>query len=162
MENRFKHPKLQFAPRTLSSLARLQDLLRNYLCLFIRDDMVSYIGTKTLIPNDDSLRSALRSANLACADFLLLRGRLLERSLREKVQMNVQHALKRSSSLIPPNDQQVRAFPRFLFDRSRERNSHTLQTRMPQPVNHKILSIIKSASSKQKLSMMLPTWAPWF
>lgn len=99
-----------------------QEVLKNYLCLFIRDDLLSWNSTKVPLASD-------------------LEQRQLEANLREKIQKNVNLVLKRIHLLMPASP-----------DKSGK----------PAVMNHKVQQLVKLATSKRKLCMMNPTWAPWF
>jgi phosphatidylinositol kinase/protein kinase (PI-3 family) len=97
-------------------------VLKNYLNLFIRDDLLSWNSTKVPVLSDHAQRQ-------------------LEKVLRENILRNAQLVLKRMHVLMPNS----------LPDKS-----------AAVVVNHKVLHLVKLATSKRKLCMMNPTWAPWF
>ncbi|GAB5370731.1 hypothetical protein AAMO2058_001518200 [Amorphochlora amoebiformis] len=65
-----------------SCLLRNQDVIRNYLCLFIRDDLLSWNSTKMSMPDDRGQRQ-------------------LESQLRDKIRNNVGLIIKRLHLLMP-------------------------------------------------------------
>lgn len=149
------------------------DVMKNYLSLFIRDDLVAYNATKSPITSDDQQKQ-------------------LERQLKDKVAANVSNILKRIVGLMPPSGEQVRSFPFLaspclplcllaaacravaLLQLALARASvlchahsawclrHCQAGRPPMPVNAKIHQLVKSATAKNKLCLMPPAWAPWF
>eukprot|EP00466_Bigelowiella_natans_P000476 jgi/Bigna1/33130/e_gw1.1.3.1 len=73
-----------------SCLLRNQDVIRNYLCLFIRDDLLSWNSTKMSMPDDRGQRQ-------------------LESQLRDKIRNNVSLIIKRLHVLMPSqSDTKVR------------------------------------------------------
>jgi len=69
-----------------SCLLRNQDVIRNYLCLFIRDDLLSWNSTKMSMPDDRGQRQ-------------------LETQLRDKIRNNVGLIIKRLHMLMPSNQE---------------------------------------------------------
>jgi phosphatidylinositol kinase/protein kinase (PI-3 family) len=67
--------------------------------------------------------------------------RNLEKQFKEKVNINVQAIIKRIVQLMPPSSGDANAGA---------------------PVNSKIMQLIKSVTSKQRVSQQSVTWHPWF
>lgn len=130
-----------------SCLLTNQEILKNYLSLFIRDDLLSWNGTKTPMETD-------------------VRQRELEKQHREKVTNNTNMVLKRIHMLMPTPHQQPSAAERAAQQAAAAAAGHQGPVphlaSQPQPLNHKIHLLIKVATSKQKLCTMGPQWAPWF
>jgi transformation/transcription domain-associated protein len=75
---------------TNSCLLRNQECLKNYLCLFIRDDILGWNPNwKAALSNDSMLRR-------------------MEQNTREKVSGNVTHILRRIHQLVPSQNEQPR------------------------------------------------------
>ena len=64
-----------------SLLLRKQDVIKNYFCLFVRDDLLSWNSTKISVPDDHGQRA-------------------LESKLRDKIKINVRHTYTRVQSLL--------------------------------------------------------------
>ena len=131
-----------------SCLLANQDIIRNYLSLFIRDDLLSWHSARQGPIESD------------------VRQRELEKAQREKVSMNTTMVLKRIHMLMPNQPHQPSAAERQAQQAAHHAAGHhgpaPNAASQPQPLNHKIHLLIKVATSKQKLSSMGPQWAPWF
>jgi phosphatidylinositol kinase/protein kinase (PI-3 family) len=122
---------------------RRQHIVKNYLNLYLRDDLVSWNVTLQPIGNDSALDE-------------------LEKQLRPSVSSNTSQILARVQSLMPsspsPADVRIQIFIFIFFA-----ESFWLQmNKTPLSINAKIQRLIESAASIDNLSSMPPTWHPWF
>ena len=125
-----------------SCLLTNQEILKNYLSLFIRDDLLSWNSTKHPIDSDVTQRA-------------------LEQAARERVAANTSMVLKRIHMLMPTPNHTPSAAERAAHAAASGGHMTNNPPIQPQPLNHKIHLLIKVATSKQKLSTMGAqcTWA---
>jgi transformation/transcription domain-associated protein len=123
------------------------EIVRNYMSLFLRDDLLSWTATKAPLDSDQ-------------------RQRDVEKLHKDKVANNVQMVLKRIHMLMAqvyqqPTPQERAAVIAQAQARGEPVPQHIFSSQ-PLPVNHKVHLLIKVATSKQKLCTMGQQWAPWF
>ena len=130
-----------------SCLLQQSDVLKNFMQLFLRDDLLSFTTARLPIDSDATQRQ-------------------IERGMREKVQLNVNNLIKRIHVLMPASQtSQTQAAQQAGSSASSSKDAaaaSAFSASPPIPINSKVLQMIKIATAKSKLCMMPPTWAPWF
>lgn len=124
-----------FGSAFISSAAcwlRRQHILKNYLNLFLRDDLLSWSVTLQPIGSESALDD-------------------LERSLRAHVSQNTTAVLNRVQSLMPSSPPPPTTT-----------TSDAPGAKVPAPINAKIQRLVEQATSIDNLSAMPATWHPWF
>jgi phosphatidylinositol kinase/protein kinase (PI-3 family) len=149
-----------------------QEMLKNYLCVFVRDDILAWIMAGRPARNDSELRQ-------------------FDALTRDSVSQNVQLILRRHRQLHVDQTPQPRVRP-STHTHTRTPHAHTAAVFAPpavcsclslivrrlcrvhcsprsrvyvqskaQPLNYKAYALIRTATSKTKVSQMPPQWAPW-
>ncbi|CEP01214.1 hypothetical protein PBRA_001820 [Plasmodiophora brassicae] len=108
-------------------LLKHQDILKNYLYLFIRDDLVSWHSTKKVLLADSAQRA-------------------LEYEVRLQISNNTLQVLRGIQSFMASSKSEGGAGS----DTSTE------------PINAKVLHLIRQAMKEEYLCAQSPTWHPWF
>jgi phosphatidylinositol kinase/protein kinase (PI-3 family) len=109
------------------------DVLKQYLLLFFRDDLTSYMMSHTALSRSFEYTDS--------------NARNFERQLKDKFNNNIGNFVKRIQALTTNTPQQ---------------DSNKSQSQQIQPQNHKIHHMIRVATAKTKLAVMNPQWHPWF
>lgn len=120
-----------------------QELLENYLSLFIRDDLLSWNNIKHPVDSNVTQRA-------------------IEQANKKRVAVNTSMVLKRIHMLIPTPNPTPSAAERAAYAAANGGHMSNNPPIQPQPLNHKIHLLIKDATSEHKLSNMSAQWAPWF
>jgi transformation/transcription domain-associated protein len=126
-----------------SCLVTNTEVLRNYLSLFVRDDLLSWYTTKGHPLDSDAAQRAVEMGH------------------KEKVGANTSQVMKRIHMLMPGQATGPTAAERAAAAAAGNPLPNIVPS-TPQPLNHKIHLLIKVATNKSKLAMMPPNWAPWF
>jgi transformation/transcription domain-associated protein len=138
---------------TNSAMIKNQEVIKNYLCLFVRDDLLSWnqINKLQLLANNPDASASVTAAAGGAASSSGAstsaddQAREAERLLREKVSNNVAGILKRTHMLLPSD-----------YLSSRDKAAMTV------PFASKVQQLVRVSVLKSKLALMPPTWQAYF
>ena len=157
---------------TNSAVMKYQEVIKNYLCLFIRDDLISWNQTNRFTLQSASttiaaqqpahgISTQIHDTNQTTQQLIATSvvsdetQRLLELQMRDKITHNVQTVIKRIYQLLPSNDLQPQS--------SHSNNSSTPSHRQSiQLFASKVHLLCKTAMDKRNLAVMPITWQPYF
>lgn len=140
--------------------ARNNEVIKNFFCLYMRDDVASFRATRLVCQSD-------------------IDAHRWELTLRDRISANVRQILKRAQNLMPTPQQAseaqrvcIQSFFRYValfqvvFKKNQSRCvsscsvSNTQEE--PSPVNSKVLKLIEAAMDPALQANMPPSWHPWF